>query len=107
MRTGKGALAEYIVVKPNVVVPKPSNISHAEAASFPLAGLTAFLALVTNGRLKKGDEKRVFVNGGSGGVGAWAIQVSRRSDLSVSTQTYQSDTDCQSIWCIRSRYLFS
>jgi NADPH:quinone reductase-like Zn-dependent oxidoreductase len=75
MRTGKGALAEYIVAESNIVVPKPPNISHAEAASFPLAGLTAFMALITNGKLKSGDEKRIFVNGGSGGVGAWTVQV--------------------------------
>jgi NADPH:quinone reductase-like Zn-dependent oxidoreductase len=75
MRSGKGVLAEYIIAKPDVVTPKPSNISHADAASFPLAGLTAYMALVTNGKLKEGGEKRVFVNGGSGGVGAWAVQV--------------------------------
>jgi len=77
IRTGQGALAQYTLAKPKNIVPKPSNITHAEAAAFPLAGLTAYLALLNNGRLKYGGGKRVFVNGGSGGVGSWAVQVRR------------------------------
>jgi NADPH:quinone reductase-like Zn-dependent oxidoreductase len=72
---GVGSLCQYTLVEPELIVGKPPNITHEQAASFPLAGLTAYLALVRNGGLKQGDGKRVFINGGSGGVGAWGIQV--------------------------------
>ena len=76
MKAGQGALAEYTVAEPVTLVAKPSNITHAEAAAFPIAGLSAYVALVNHGGLKHGDGKRIFVNGGSGGIGSWAVQVS-------------------------------
>ena len=76
MRAGQGALAQYTVAEPATFVAKPSNITHAEAAAFPIAGLTAYVSLVNHGGLKHGDGKRIFVNGGSGGIGSWAVQVS-------------------------------
>ena len=75
LRTGGGSLCQFALAEPALVARKPKNITHEEAASFPLAGLSAYYALVRHGGLKQGDGKRVFVNGGSGGVGAWAIQV--------------------------------
>ena len=76
MKVGQGALAQYTVAEPATFVAKPSNITHAEAAAFPIAGLTAYVSLVNHGGLKHGDGKRIFVNGGSGGIGSWAVQVS-------------------------------
>jgi NADPH:quinone reductase-like Zn-dependent oxidoreductase len=76
MKAGQGALAQYTVAEPATFVSKPSNITHAEAAAFPIAGLTAYVSLVNHGGLKNGDGKRIFVNGGSGGIGSWAVQVS-------------------------------
>ena len=76
MKVGQGALAQYTVAEPATFVAKPSNITHAEAAAFPIAGLTAYVSLVNHGGLKLGDGKRIFVNGGSGGIGSWAVQVS-------------------------------
>lgn len=61
MKRGCGTLAEYTLVEPEVLVLKPANISHAEAASFPLAGLTAYFALVRTGGLKKGAGQKVFI----------------------------------------------
>lgn len=72
---GKGSLCQYVVAEPRMFTAKPGNITHEQAASFPLAGLTAYSGLVRHGGLKQGDGKRIFINGGSGGVGAWAIQV--------------------------------
>ena len=74
-RTGHGTLADYAVVEAKQVVKKPKNISFEEAAAFPLAGLIAWHAIVDTGGLKKGGEqKRVFINGGTGAVGIQAIQ---------------------------------
>lgn len=61
MKNGRGTLAQYTVALPGGLAHKPANISHADAAAFPLAGLTAYYALVTVGGLKKGDGKRVFI----------------------------------------------
>ena len=54
---------------------KPANVSHREAASLPLAALTALQGLVTQGGLVKGQ--RVAILGGSGGVGSLAIQIAK------------------------------
>jgi NADPH:quinone reductase-like Zn-dependent oxidoreductase len=72
---GTGSLCQYVAVEPALIAPKPANITHDEGASFPLAGLTAYYALVRQAALMQGNGKRVLINGGSGGVGAWAIQV--------------------------------
>jgi len=77
LRKGLGSLCQYVICEPALVTLKPPNVSHEHAASFPLAGLTAYAALVRHGGMKHGDGKRVFVNGGSGGVGAWAIQIAK------------------------------
>lgn len=74
-KTGNGALAEYTLVEPNALVKKPSNISYVEAASFPLAGLTAWWALVNTAQVKQGS--RVLINGATGAVGAWGTQIAK------------------------------
>lgn len=56
-------------------VKKPSNLSFAEAASIPLAGLTAYTVLIKQGGIKAGS--RVLVNGSSGGVGVMAVQIAK------------------------------
>lgn len=61
MKTGAGTLAEYAVVEPDLLAHKPNTISHAEAAAFPLAGLTSYAALVRTGGLKRGAGQRVFI----------------------------------------------
>ncbi|KII87727.1 hypothetical protein PLICRDRAFT_699266 [Plicaturopsis crispa FD-325 SS-3] len=101
MWTGIGTLAEYTVVPSHLVARKPRNISHEEAAAFPLAGLTAWSALVTNAGLVIGNGtgttgsergKRVFINGGSGGVGTWAIQIAKAAGAYV-VATASPDSD--------------
>src|SRR5437764_9375714 len=66
-----GAFAEYVAVK-NAVARKPHNLSFEEAAAVPIAALTALEALRKHGNLQPGQ--RVLVNGGSGGVGTFAVQ---------------------------------
>jgi NADPH:quinone reductase-like Zn-dependent oxidoreductase len=73
------------VIKEEELALKPSNISHEEAASIPLAGLTAWQALVTKGNLQKGQ--KVLIHAGSGGVGTLAIQMAKHLGAEVATTT--------------------
>lgn len=73
---GKGkAYAEYVAVPASHLALKPKNISHEEAAAGTLALLTAWQALVTNGKIKEGD--KVLIHGASGGVGHYATQIAK------------------------------
>ena len=58
-----GTIAEYAVIKEDELAIKPANISHQEAASIPLVGLTAWQAMVTKGDLQKGQ--KVLIHAGS------------------------------------------
>lgn len=69
-----GAYAQYVSVK-TAVARKPSNLSFEEAAAVPVAGLTALEAVRDHGRLQPGQ--RVLVNGASGGVGSFAVQIAK------------------------------
>ena len=71
-----GALAEYVCVRAErAVVPKPASTSFEEAAAVPIAALTALQGLRDKGRLQPGQD--VLVNGASGGVGTFAVQVAK------------------------------
>lgn len=70
-----GAYAEYAAVSEKVAAPKPKNITHEQAAAVPLAGLTALQALRDQGQLVQGQ--KVLINGASGGVGTFAIQIAK------------------------------
>lgn len=70
-----GAYAEYAAVTEGVAAPKPTTLSHQEAAGVPLAGMTALQALRDRGQLRQGQ--RVLINGASGGVGTFAVQIAR------------------------------
>ncbi len=67
-----GTLAEYIAVPVDRIHPKPSHLNWEEAAALPLAGLTAFRALVVKGQVQAGDQ--VLVTGIGGGVAQFAAQ---------------------------------
>src|SRR5438270_1801229 len=70
-----GALAEYICVRSSgAVVSKPGNVTFEEAASIPTA-LVALQGLRDTGRLKAGQ--KVLINGASGGVGTFAVQIAK------------------------------
>lgn len=69
-----GAFAEYAVVPARLLAPKPSNLSFEEAAATPW-GVTALQALRDAGDLRAGQ--RVLINGASGGVGTWAVQIAK------------------------------
>jgi NADPH:quinone reductase-like Zn-dependent oxidoreductase len=73
---GRGAFAEYICVsEQKAVIRKPAGVSFEQAATVVVAGSTALQALRDHGRIKRGQ--RVLINGASGGVGTFAIQIAR------------------------------
>jgi 2-desacetyl-2-hydroxyethyl bacteriochlorophyllide A dehydrogenase len=86
-----GAIAEFARVQENELAIKPTNLSHIEAASVPLAGLTAWQALVTKGNIKRGD--KVLIHAGSGGVGTLAIQIAKYFGAIVATTTSSKNTE--------------
>jgi NADPH:quinone reductase-like Zn-dependent oxidoreductase len=70
-----GVAAEYALVPVEILAPKPPSLSHIEAAALPMAGLSAWQALIVHGRLQPGE--RVAITGASGGVGHVAVQLAR------------------------------
>ena len=76
-----GALAEYAVCGPDVVAKIPESVSIEDAAAIPLAGTTALQSLRDHGRIERGQ--RVLINGASGGVGAFAVQIAKSYDCHV------------------------
>lgn len=70
-----GAFAEYTCVATDVCCTMPEGISFAEMAAVPIAGLTALQALITHGKLQQGES--VLINGSSGGVGHFAVQIAK------------------------------
>jgi len=70
-----GAFAEYLAVAEDRLVPKPANASFEQAAAVPVAALTALQALRDRGNLQPGQ--RVLINGASGGVGTFAVQIAK------------------------------
>jgi NADPH:quinone reductase-like Zn-dependent oxidoreductase len=71
-----GALAEYVVVRElGTVALKPPNITFEQAASVPIAAVTALQGLRDTGQIKAGQ--KVLINGASGGVGTFAVQIAK------------------------------
>ncbi len=78
-----GAFAEYVVVREaGAVAKKPDNVSFPEAAAVGVAGVTALQALQDKGGLRAGEH--VLINGASGGVGTFAVQIAKAMGATVS-----------------------
>jgi NADPH:quinone reductase-like Zn-dependent oxidoreductase len=75
-----GALAEYVCVRKDRVALKPGNITFEQAGAVGLAGLTALQGLRT-GKIHAGQ--KVLINGASGGVGTFAVQIAKAFDVEV------------------------
>jgi NADPH:quinone reductase-like Zn-dependent oxidoreductase len=71
----RGAFAEYAIARESRLVLKPERLSFDEAAAVPVAGLTALQGLRNKGHLQRGQ--RVLINGASGGIGTFAVQIAK------------------------------
>lgn len=80
-----GTFAELIAIPEADVALKPANLSMEDAASVPLVALTAWQVLVDRAQLQKGQ--KVLIHAGSGGVGAFAIQLAKHLGATVATTT--------------------
>jgi len=76
-----GAAAEFVAVRAANLARKPQSIGHTEAASLPLAALTAWQALFEHGGLVAGQS--VLIHAGAGGVGSLAVQLARWRGLRI------------------------
>jgi NADPH:quinone reductase-like Zn-dependent oxidoreductase len=83
-----GAAAEYVTVPAADLARRPMTVSHVVSAALPLAGLTAWQALVDHAQVRAGE--RVLVHGGAGGVGALTVELAGILGADVAT-TVRSD----------------
>lgn len=72
---GFGAFAEYVLVPENALALKPTSLTFEAAATIPVSGMTALQALRDVGQVQPGQ--KVLVNGASGGVGSFAVQLAK------------------------------
>ena len=82
-----GTHSEFVCIDVDEVTHKPRNINHLEAASLPYAALTTWSALVRWSGLRPNDlsGKKVFIQGGAGGVGCFSIQLFKSLGCEVAT----------------------
>jgi len=73
--SGMGAFAEYVSAPENVLTQKPGNLSFDEAAAVPAAAVTALQGIRDFGEIQPGQ--KVLINGASGGVGTYAVQIAK------------------------------
>ncbi len=70
-----GGIADYVCAREDVLVQKPTTMSFEEAAALPMAAVTALQGLRDRGKIKA--EQKVLINGASGGVGSFAVQIAK------------------------------
>lgn len=85
------AYAEYVAAPATHLALKPSAISHEEAAAATLAALTAWQALVTNAKVKRGQ--KVVIQSASGGVGHYAVQIAKYFGAYVTGTSSEANKD--------------
>ena len=88
---GYGGFAEYVSVPAAVVSPKPPGLSFEEAAAVPMAATTALQGLGRHGDLQAGQ--KVLINGATGGVGTFAVQLAKAYGAEVTAVTSTPNID--------------
>jgi len=89
LRGGSGSFAEFATADINTTAHKPKNLSHVEAASMPLTGVSAWQALVEHIGLSRA--KKILIHGGAGGIGSIAIQLAKHLGAYVATTVSLKD----------------
>lgn len=84
-----GSYADYVVVKADTLAHKPQTLSFREAAAVPVAAQTAWQALFVDGQVETGQT--VFIHGGAGGVGGYAVQLAHQHGATVVTTVGADD----------------
>jgi NADPH:quinone reductase-like Zn-dependent oxidoreductase len=87
----EGAYAEKIAIKASIVAKKPAGLSHVDAAALALTGLTAICTVEDTLKLKAGET--ILIQGGAGGVAAFAIQLSKHLGARVITTASAANHD--------------
>lgn len=88
---GSGSMAEYAVANLDSIADKPKSLSFAEAASLPLAGVSALQAIEEHLDLQSGQ--KILIHGGAGGIGTLAIQLAKMKGAYVATTASESDRE--------------
>lgn len=89
--SGSGAFAEYALAPAKSIAKIPHNLSFQEAASLPLAGVSALQALVDHAKLQK--DQKVLITGGAGGIGLIAIHIAKHLGAHITTTASAQDRD--------------
>lgn len=88
--SGQGSYAELAPVKAESLGKKPASVDFTQAAALPLAGVSAYQALVEHLGLKKGQN--ILIHGGAGGIGSFAIPLAKQLGAYVATTAAAEDT---------------
>src|SRR2546429_7015340 len=86
-----GAFAEYAAVSEGALAPKPTNLTFEQAAAVPMAGYVALQALRDHGKVKA--RPKVLINGASGGIGTFAVQIAKSLGAEVTGVTSTRNVD--------------
>lgn len=92
--TGRGTFAEYVCAKENLLALKPANLTFEQAAAVPEAAMTALQGLRDKGSIQPGQ--KVLINGASGGVGTFALQIAKvlRAEVTAVCSTRNLEMAC-------------
>jgi NADPH:quinone reductase-like Zn-dependent oxidoreductase len=88
---GLGAFAEYVCAAEDRLALKPANISFEEAAAVPVAAITALQGLRDHGKIERGHS--VLIDGASGGVGSFAVQIAKSFGAEVTAVCSPGNVD--------------
>jgi len=100
-----GALAEYVAIPSSLLWKKPSQLSFAQAASIPVVGFAAVIALHKMGKVNANSQ--ILVNGASGGFGMFLLQLLKQRGANVTAVTSSSGTTFAKDWGARSTIDYS